>query len=155
MKKLLVLAGAVACMLSLGVKASNADLFQVDETGVKQKLNGLNQLENYVNKHEGVTLSDLKANHSEMLANVEDSDAQGILGTLSAFGDTPLGIPAFVWGLCLGWVGIVIVYFVTDDKEETKKALWGCLLGSAIYAIFYVIYVVLIVASAASTTTTY
>lgn len=46
----------------------------------------------------------------------------------------PLGIPSFLWGCLLSWVGLLIVYFLTDrDKDETRKALWGCLISTLLY----------------------
>lgn len=46
----------------------------------------------------------------------------------------PLGIPSFLWGCLLSWVGLLIVYFLTDrDKDESRKALWGCLISTLLY----------------------
>ena len=61
--------------------------------------------------------------------------------------DPPLGIPSFLWGMCLGLPGLAVVYFVTEDDEETKKALWGCLVSVAVYGVLYVLYVLLLGAS--------
>jgi hypothetical protein len=62
-------------------------------------------------------------------------------------GDPPLGIPSFVWGLCFSVTGIALVHFIAEDRDETMKALWGCLVGGAVYTIFYIIYVALIISS--------
>jgi hypothetical protein len=52
----------------------------------------------------------------------------------------PLGIPSFLWGCLLSWVGILLVYLLTEEnRDETKKAVWGCVAGSAAYVLFYVI----------------
>ena len=52
----------------------------------------------------------------------------------------PLGIPSFLGGCVLSWVGILLVYFLTEEnKAETKKAVWGCVAGAAAYILFYVV----------------
>lgn len=55
----------------------------------------------------------------------------------------PLGIPGFVWGLVLGWVGMLIVYLTMDEGAERKKqvmnALWGCIAASVLWLILYFI----------------
>ena len=46
----------------------------------------------------------------------------------------PLGIPSFLWGCLLSWVGLLIVYFLTDrDRDESRKALWGCIISTLLY----------------------
>jgi hypothetical protein len=58
-----------------------------------------------------------------------------------------LGIPSFAWGACLGVAGIAIVYFVADDRDETKKALIGCAVVEGGLFVVYVIVWVLILGS--------
>ena len=53
------------------------------------------------------------------------------------YGDPPLGIPSFVWGLCCGFAGIGIVYFTTEDTDQTKLALYGCMTTTIVYVILY------------------
>ena len=46
-------------------------------------------------------------------------------------------IASFLWGCAFGWVGLLIVYLVTDnDKEQTKKALWGCLANGVAIVVY-------------------
>lgn len=68
----------------------------------------------------------------------------------------PLGIPSFLWGCILSWVGILLVYLLTEEnKDETKKAVWGCVAGTAAYVLFYVlIYGAAFATSTAAVTTT-
>lgn len=70
--------------------------------------------------------------------------------------ESPLGIPPFLWGCILSWVGVLLVYLLTEEnKDLTKKALWGCVAGGAAYVLFYVIiYGGLFAASTASTVST-
>ncbi|MFB6342733.1 hypothetical protein ACE1ET_13475 [Saccharicrinis sp. FJH62] len=72
---------------------------------------------------------------SQDVANLELVSSSSSL-PLSADGEVgpPLGIPSFLWGCLLSWVGLLIVYFLTDrDKDETRKALWGCIISTLLY----------------------
>jgi hypothetical protein len=98
--------------------------------------------------NEGVTLADVQSMNTILAANIltgEESpfSQESILRRRG--GDAPLGIPSFVWGFCLGVPGIAIVYFVAEDKDETMKALWGCVANTAIGLVVYIIYVVAVV----------
>jgi Na+/proline symporter len=53
------------------------------------------------------------------------------------FAEPPLGIPSFWWGCIIGVWGIAVVYFVTEDKEETKQALKGCIIGTLVWVVLY------------------
>ncbi len=54
--------------------------------------------------------------------------------------EAPLGIAPFLWGCVLGWVGLLVVYLVTDgDKAQTKKALTGCLVGTGVEVALYLV----------------
>ncbi len=45
--------------------------------------------------------------------------------------EPPLGIPSFIWGCCFNFLGVVLVYIMTDENnKETKRAFWGCVVGS-------------------------
>lgn len=154
MKKSVLFAGLAACVLSFNAMAGSSEMFSLDENSVNAQFQGLTQLENFVNQHEGVTLSEMKATGNTLLTNLNPSDAKGILGTLTLLGggDLPLGIPAFVWGLCFQVAGVAIVYFVTDDKSETMSAVWGCVTISAAYILFYVVYFVVFAAAVVANT---
>jgi hypothetical protein len=106
--------------------------------------------------NQGITLTDVQSMNSALTTNVltaEESpfSQESILRRRG--GDAPLGIPSFVWGLCLGVPGIAIVYFVSDDKDETMKALWGCVASGVVEIIVYIIYVVAVVNAATEATT--
>ena len=148
MKKLLSIALVLVFSLTGSVMASDAELFKVDDQKINNEFADLNQLENYVNANQGVTLEEVQANNVKVLDGLTESpdSFQGMGSTLRG-GDSPLGIPPFVWGLCLGWVGILIVYFVAEDRDLTKKAFYGCLVGGLVYGVVYVIYFFLVLSS--------
>lgn len=53
----------------------------------------------------------------------------------------PLGIPGFLWGFCLGIVGLLVVFLVMDDSPNRRKhvtsALWGMLAWVIIWIVLY------------------
>jgi hypothetical protein len=149
MKKLLSIALVLVFTLTGRVMASDAELFKVDDQKINNEFSDLNKLENFVNANEGVTLEEVQANNVNVLDGLNENPEsfQGMGSTLRGGGDSPLGIPPFVWGLCLGWVGILIVYFVAEDRELTKKAFYGCLVGGLVYGVIYIIYFFLVLSS--------
>ena len=127
MKKLLLTLTMAGMLTSLQLKAGNAWLFDYDQDAISSELAELSMLENFVSEHAGVTLGMLQSDN-ELTAGL-GFNAADVLNSLQAL-EPPLGIPSFLWGFCLGWVGILITYLVSDDKEETKKALLGCVIGA-------------------------
>jgi hypothetical protein len=118
-------------------------IFSFNEETLNSVMQDLTTLENYVDQNEGVIFSDLSSAGSKLIINVESKAAP--MGMETEAG-SPLGIPAFLWGCLLGWVGILLVYILTDnDKAQAKKALTGCLVSSGVVLVFYVVYIAWIV----------
>lgn len=132
--------------------ASDADLFNYDKATVNQELQDLQSLENYVNSNPGVTLTDLKLDNNQLVSELNIS--AGNLGSFFASIEPPLGIPSFLWGCVFGVVGVAVVYFVADDKEETKKSFKGCVVGTLSATLLYVLFFVVLFSSAATTAST-
>jgi hypothetical protein len=131
-----------AALGTFSFATGNAELFQVDAQELTADFAQLTELESFVNANEGITIDEINI-ENPMVQNVANaSDVLGVLASLR--GDAPLGIPSFVWGLCLGIAGVAVVYFVADDRDETKKAFTGCAVSAGIYIIFWVVWVVLI-----------
>ncbi len=121
--------------------ATTADDYTFNETEFYTSFETLDEIDQIVGVNEDVTLADIK----EMDGVSENAIAAA---TFMAKGDAPLGIPAFFWGCVLGWVGILITYLLTDhDKEQTKKALFGCLTWTGVVIVFYVVYFIVILGS--------
>jgi hypothetical protein len=122
------------------VPSVDESVFKLDENELNLVMSDLITLENYVNQNEGVLYGELAETGSELIVNVGSNAAP--LG-MEQEGESPLGIPAFLWGCVLGWVGILLVYMLTDkDKAQAKKALNGCLVSAGAIAVFYVVYIV-------------
>jgi hypothetical protein len=130
MKKMLFLLALV--LVATNMYAANATDFNIDDKEVTVAMADLSTAEVYVNAHPNATLDEVKAAAGDL--NLSTNFAQS-LGT-----EPPYGVPSFVWGLCLGWIGLVVVYIVTDnDKAEVKKALMGTLVGMAIGVVLYAV----------------
>jgi hypothetical protein len=121
------------------VTTPQVEALKYDEKTINAEFEKLNKLEQYVNTNEGTTLADVQ--ETELAKDLKlDTN---VTSTVAA-GDLPLNIPAFWWGCVLGLVGVLVVYIVTDqDKDQTKKALYGCLVWVGIWLLWW-IFVVLI-----------
>jgi len=126
-------------------KAYQADLFSIDEARINDEISSLIVVENYISVHSDVTLSDL-INSGNILAGILTPMAKSPSDYVSLM-EPPLGIPSFVWGFCLGLPGVLVVYLVADeDKEETKKAFYGCLASTVASGACYLVYYIVIIA---------
>lgn len=117
--------------------ASQADLFSYDAVTIDNQMAQLNQLEGYLLENPGTTFSEMSTSGNALAALV--SDVNGVSG-LSLLNEKVFGIPSFLWGCVLSWVGVLVVYLVGQDKAETKSAIIGCVVGAVAYTAFYVIY---------------
>ncbi len=121
-------------------------VFELDESALEIAMLELNELDNYLSLNVGTTYNDLAEAGSVLIANLSDNASP--IG-MAQNDESPLGIPPFLWGCVLGWVGLLIVYLITDqDKELTKKALVGCLVGTGVWVVAYFV----LFAAAATTT---
>ncbi|MBK8845761.1 MAG: hypothetical protein IPO27_04010 [Bacteroidetes bacterium] len=139
MRKILSLVSAL--FISVAVFAGNADLFKHDQNAVKSEFSSIENLDAYLNANPNMSYADVQ---DKNLVSDSKFNAEG--STLSApkGGDCPpLGIPSFVWGCVLGWIGILLVYLLCGEREETKKAFMGCLIPTALVIIYYVVVVII------------
>ena len=145
MKKVLL---TLVTFLFIGnVFAGTADLFNYDASKVKQAFVNADVLDQMVSTTQ-TSLDELNVN-SPVLANFKAETSSMMMQ------DGALGIPSFWWGCILGWIGILVVYLVTEDKEEAKKALWGCIVNGAVGVLVYIIYMALIIGAWSSAAAAY
>ena len=142
MKKVLLLAGVI--LISFNAMAMKASWFSYDHARVESALINATVLDNYVSTAH--LPADQIPSGNPILSNFKAEDNLPALGP-----DAPLGIPGFCWGFVFGVLGILLVYLVSEDKQETQNALMGCVisyvLGIGCYFLLY--------AGAATSTTTY
>lgn len=126
---------ALALFLTANAQAANQSMFNIDEARINTEMAELNQLEDYLSNND-VSYSTLAEQEHFLVNGVNGSSSR--LHSMVLLEGPPLGISSFIWGFCLGLPGIAIVYFVSEDSDETKKALWGCVAGSLLYTVVYV-----------------
>jgi len=137
MKKLLILA-SMLILIGVGKSmAGQADLFRYDAVTIENQMAQLDQLEGYVLDNPGITLGQMATNGNTLASLV--SDPNGING-FNLMNDRVYGIPGFLWGCVFSWVGVLVVYLVSQDKAETKSAIIGCVVGAIAYSLFYGVY---------------
>jgi hypothetical protein len=141
MKKILSIF-SVFCLTILFAFANDPqDAFNYDESKLNAEFDQLNKIEKYVEQND-VTLEELQAQNSDLVSGIDlNTDAASSLTAA----DLPAGIPAFWWGCVLAVLGVILVYVLTDqDKEQTKKALIGCLVFAGAWVIYYVVIVAIV-----------
>jgi hypothetical protein len=140
-------------VFTLFINANNADLFTYDAAYIDQELGQLQLLENYIYTNPGITLAGLQAEESMLVQGINlskyylpgfDRDDPGVKAQED--GEPPLGIPSFLWGCVGGIYGILIVYLVSDSKEQTEKAVKGCVVSRLVGCVIYVAIYALIIA---------
>ncbi len=134
--------------IDTGIASIEESAFNLDENAMDLAFSELNELDTYLDMNEGVTYADLEAAGSDLITNISDIAAP--LG-ISQEAEPPLGIPGFWWGCLLGWVGLLLVYIMTDqDKVQTRKAFTGCLVSSIGMLVVYGVYYGIVIGFAAN-----
>jgi hypothetical protein len=137
---------AVIMLLIGSAQAESKSMFDINVDHVYAEMADLNQLENYLNSNDA-TLSSLVEQNHYLVSNMR-TNAYG-LHSMVAMDGPPLGISSFLWGFCLGLPGLAVVYFVTEDSAETRKALWGCITSGVLIGGFYIVWYALWASSTA------
>lgn len=115
--------------ISLSSFANPANLFDIDTDKIQTEMADLQALEDYVVTND-LSYDAVAETHGEYLANLDLE--KDFSNTFALESGGPVGIPSFAWGFVLGIIGVGIVYFVTDDIDETKKSVWGCVASAVI-----------------------
>lgn len=137
----------VAFILVTGsIQAESKSMFSIDVDHIYTEMTELVQLEDYLNVHDA-TLSRLVEQNHFLVSNVR-TNGYGF-HSMVGLAEPPLGISSFLWGFCLGLPGLAVVYFITEDSAETRKALWGCITSTVIVGGFYVLWYALWASSTA------
>lgn len=132
--------------IDLSLPSIDESEFVLDQDVLNTAMQELNVLESYLDQNEGITYADLAAVGSNLILNFSESSAP--MGMAGPYDDI-LGIPPFLWGCVLGWIGVLLVYLMSEDKVLVKKAVIGALVTTGVAV---VLYIVAIAGVAASTT---
>ena len=136
---------ALDIMSATSSDAAIDELVNFDENSLLNEFNEIAELTALIS-NANVSAIEIEA---DVLANVdlENVTLPDEEGEEKVESGPPLGIPSFLWGCVpagcfpvLGLGGIALVYFMSDSKDETKKAVFGCLAGTAAYVIATLIY---------------
>ncbi|MBT4968988.1 MAG: hypothetical protein HOM80_08265 [Bacteroidetes bacterium] len=119
-----------ACIFLCAIQGYSYDssLFDIDEERVKSELKDINDLESFLTLNQGLSFQDIiiLPDFQHINFSLNDSSKTSVIKEL------PLGIPPFFWGFCLSIPGVIIVYAITEDEDNLKKAMMGCIPGTAI-----------------------
>lgn len=148
MKRILSLAFLLSAFAVNDLKADNRDFFDFEIDEVNTELAQVEELDQFLDQNENVTFADLEEVNSPLISNLSD---QAVMSPAMAKRHRVLGIPSWIWGCVFGFVGIGIVYFVSENKDETKEALWGCVGGTLVGVLLYFLLIASVVGGAAST----
>lgn len=122
--------------IDFGLPGIDESAFVLDQDALNSAMQELNELESYLEQNEGVTYQDLVASESSLILNVSESSfPMGMGGDY----DDILGIPPFFWGCVLGWIGVLLVYLMSEDKGFVKKAVIGALVSTGVAIIIYIL----------------
>ena len=146
-EKNIAIESTIADKESLNSESASDDL-SFNQDFINQEFAALNRVESFVNTNENVDVS--KIEEMGLLNNIKlDTNTNT---SILMDDKLPLNIPAFAWGCFLGWIGILIVYLTTEDKEQTKKALYGCLVSGGVVAVIYIVYIIVVVSALSAST---
>lgn len=116
---------------------NDSEFADFNEDAFYEEFSELSSLEEFLVTNE-TSYSELEAVESSLIASVAPEPMLPFSDDVDSDGPA-LGIPSFLWGCVLGWVGLLIVYLITENTDETKKALWGCIASSVVGIVIYVV----------------
>ena len=137
MKKSILLTSLLIFLFVGSSFADSPDLFSYDKSLVQTEMASLTDLEQYIMDNPGITLTALKEAENPIASSVSGTN---YYSTMSMFEEKALGIGGFWWGCCLGPAGILVVYLVTEDKEETRSSIIGCVVNGIIQTVAWLVY---------------
>lgn len=124
--KRILLSILLLTLLSAYSSAGFSSLFSYDAVGLERDMTELQLLEDYVLANPGINLNALQVRQNILIndLNLTANSCRGF--NSSQEGDPLLGMPAYYWGCCLGLPGLLFVFAVADNDEQTNRAFWGC-----------------------------
>jgi hypothetical protein len=124
-------------------KSEIQSVTEFDESEIYDAFAEVSDLDQYLAQNNDKTYTEISQENASLVSSVSSTT---ILPYSASSDELVLGIPSFFWGCVFGWVGLLVVYLVLEDKVQTKKALTGCIVGTLVGVVFYVV----VIAAAAS-----
>ncbi len=107
---------------------------------IDAELMQLDQLSNFI-QSENITHKELLENKSFDISKLNLKSTTSSSEFVAQGSDKVLGIPGFIWGFCLGLIGILIVFIAMEEgpdrKKEVRSALLGCIVWTVLYVVLY------------------
>ncbi len=126
MKTLFFIASMLIC--TLGFAKENTD-FHIAENQVESTFAKIEPLEQFIIANPEQSAESIVAENPNLVDDIDLSPTNA----LDAQRDLPLVSP-FWWGCCLGVIGLIVVYVITDnDRGQVKSAFWGCLISTLLF----------------------
>ena len=142
MKKIILIFLIISQISNLKAIEVTAELFNYDEEKIEKKFKELSELEIIVKANPTATLSEIyelcpyfkNTNQSSLITPYSFAEIN-TPGNYPSFWFTftfsAVGFYFFPYGAVLAPVSVGIVYFSSQkNRTETKKAIWGCVVGS-------------------------
>lgn len=142
MRKIAFLFILLGVLLSTQSFAGNGDLFDYDKEKIKSEMADLTALESMVLQDQNLTYDILLETNNPLVTDLNYGSNMMLAGMSAA----PI-IPAFWWGCIFGPLGILVVYLVEDDPDQTKSALWGCVINALLTGVSYGAYYAILAAN--------
>lgn len=128
-------------------KSEIQSVTEFDDSEIYAAFADVSDLDQYLTQNDNKTYTEVSQENGTLLNGISSSTS---LPFSASTDELVLGIPSFLWGCVFGWVGLLVVYLVLENKEQTKKALYGCIASTVVSVVLYIV----IFAAAATTTTT-
>lgn len=137
MKKIVLLNVALLFIAATAFgENSKAQLFSYDKKEVRSEFAQLNQLEQYVNVHEGATLSEIQTFY-DAPKFAGPNRKSSVMSPMFDFDDMDWG--SFAWGLCCCPVGVFTVALNDSKSSDEKTSYWiGVISSAVICAIIFI-----------------
>ncbi len=124
-------------------KSEIQSVTEFDESEIYDAFTEVSDLDQYLAQNNDKTYTEISQENATLLNGISSTTT---LPFSASSDELVLGIPSFLWGCVFGWVGLLVVYLVLENKAQTKKALTGCVVSTIVGIVFYAV----VIAAAAS-----
>jgi len=124
-------------------KSEIQSVTEFDESEIYAAFADVSALDQYLAQNNNKSYTEVSQENATLVSGISTTTT---LPFSASSDELVLGIPSFLWGCVFGWVGLLVVYLVLENKVQTKKALTGCVVSTAVSVVLYIV----VIAAAAS-----